>query len=186
LHICTGALFAPRINTEFIHVAAHRLRQIDFEALHTALATAKLNYATDLAVIIAAGAPTASPAPTQQQIDQANRAQQDITNWNSFDQGDNSKLIHLLINPDPNLPIPLAPPIPGSTSYILPPVPPVAVQITDITSLLKAYQLTDDGTPSGNILATISVGPLVQTGAMIRPTLPIIDWKANTVQEIQY
>jgi prepilin-type N-terminal cleavage/methylation domain-containing protein len=170
-------------------------------ALHTDLANAKLNYATDLALVIAAGAPTASPAPTQQQIDQANYAQQDITAWNSFAQGDTPKLIDLLINPDQRLPtLPLAPLNPGSRSYL--PTSrvlklekfsggttvkiSVTVQITDLTSLLKAYELTDDTTPTGNIVATISVGPLAQSGAMVRPTLPIIDWKSGTPQEILY
>ena len=37
----------------------------------------------------------------------------------------------------------------------------VLVQITDIDSLLRAYQLTDDGTPTDNIVATIEVGPML-------------------------
>lgn len=63
----------------------------------------------------------------------------------------------------------------------------VVVQITDIDSLLKAYQLTDNGTPTGNIVATISVGPMLDLGPPVtRPTLPIIDFKSGTLQEIQF
>jgi hypothetical protein len=65
------------------------------------------------------------------------------------------------------------------TTYVL-------VQIIDIDSLLRAYLLTDDGTPTGNIVATIEVGPVLDVTNSIRPTLPTIDWKAGTVQEIQY
>ena len=65
------------------------------------------------------------------------------------------------------------------TTYVL-------VQITDIDSLLRAYQLTDDGTPTGNVIATIEVGPMLDLSSQTRPTLPTIDWKAGTVQEIQY
>jgi type II secretory pathway pseudopilin PulG len=168
------------------------------------LANAKLNYATDLALIIAAGT-TGNPSP--QQIQQAGQAQIDITAWNTAaQQFNNAQLIYLLINPnsanpDSALPIPLVPLTPGSTSYLPtshvvqvvtynngnPVTTSVTVQITDITSLLKAYQLTDDGTPTGNIVATISVGPIVQvTSTGFRPTLPIIDWKSGTTQEIQY
>ena len=61
------------------------------------------------------------------------------------------------------------------------------VQITDMDSLLKAYQLTDNGAPSGNIVATIAVGPMLDvTPGGMRPTLPIIDWKSGTPQEIQF
>jgi hypothetical protein len=69
------------------------------------------------------------------------------------------------------------------TTYVL-------VQITDMNSLLEAYQLTDNGTPTGNIVATVSVGTLLDIppngGAVTRPTLPIIDWKSGTLQEIQF
>ena len=56
----------------------------------------------------------------------------------------------------------------------------VLVQITDMDSLLKAYQLTDNGAPSGNIVATIAVGPIQDLTTGMRPTLPIIDWKGGT------
>jgi prepilin-type N-terminal cleavage/methylation domain-containing protein len=164
--------------------------------LHIALANAKLNYATDLALVIAAGNQTNS---TPQQIQQAGQAQQDITTWNSLaQQNNNPQLIHLLINPDPALPIPMAPLNPGSTSYLPTsrivqvvggnPVTttPVTVQITDINSLLQAYQLTDTGTPTGNVVATISVGSVLDPTSGRRPMLPIIDWKGGTLQEIQY
>jgi prepilin-type N-terminal cleavage/methylation domain-containing protein len=129
-------------------------------------------------------------------------AQAEIQRWNIWaQQNDSAGLINRLINPDPNLPIPLAPLNPPPSRSYLPtsrnvPVTTmvngnpvltyVLVQITDINSLLKAYQLTDDGTPTGNIVATVSVGPMLDVTNQIRPTLPIIDWKSGTPQEILF
>jgi len=129
-------------------------------------------------------------------------AQAEIQRWNIWaQQNDSAGLINRLINPDPNLPIPLAPLNPPPSKSYLPtsrnvPVTTIVngnpvtnyvlVQITDINSLLKAYQLTDDGTPTGNIIATISVGPMLDVANQIRPTVPIIDWKAGTPQEIRF
>jgi type II secretory pathway pseudopilin PulG len=173
--------------------------------LHGVLANAKMNYATDLAFVLAAEQAVLASDPTS--TDAQNKItsiQTDIADWNSFaQQNNNRQLINLLINPDPALPIPHAPLNPGSRSYLPtsrivplntysngnPVTTPVLVQITDINSLLQAYQLTDDGTPTGNTVATISVGPILQvtsSGTVIRPMLPIIDWKSGTPEEIQY
>ena len=54
------------------------------------------------------------------------------------------------------------------------------------TVKLKAFQLTDNGTPTGNIVASIAVGPMLDVTSGMRPTLPIIDWKSGTPQEIQF
>ena len=100
----------------------------------------------------------------------------------------------------PNLPVPLAPLNPGSRSYLPafrnvpvttyingnPMTNYVLVPITDMESLIKAYQLTDDGTPTGNIVATVAVGPMLDVASGTRPTLPIIDWKSGTLQEVQF
>jgi type II secretory pathway pseudopilin PulG len=191
---CTLLIILSTISTtssyDFIHATANLKAQSNgiqnIMLLHSALINAKMNYATDLAFIIVAGAPTTSPTPTPQQIQQAGQAQQDITTWNSWAQQNNSQtLINLLINPDPALPIPLAPLNTGSRSYL--PTSHNGVQIIDIKSLLQAYELTDNGTPTGNIVATISVGPMLDVGPPVtRATLPIIDWKSGTPQEIQY
>jgi len=155
-------------------------------ALHSALVQAKMNYATDLAFEIAQGTTVTNNQLTL--TPQAQEAQHAVQQWNiSANQNDGSTLINRLINPDPNLPaIPLAPLNPGSRSYL--PTSRNGVQIADITSLLKAYQLTDDGTPTGNPVATIAVGAMldVWSGAYTRPTLPIIDWRSGTAQEIQF
>jgi type II secretory pathway pseudopilin PulG len=113
-------------------------------------------------------------------------AQAEIQRWNLWaQQNDSAGLINRLINPDPNLPaIPLAPLNPGSRSYL--PTSRNGVQITDMNSLLKAYQLTDNGTPTGNIVATIAVGTMLDVTSGMRPTLPIIDWRSGTSQEIQF
>ena len=133
--------------------------------LHKALVQAKMNYATDLALA-------------------SNEAE--IQHWNLLaQQHDSVDLIARLITPDPLLPdLPLAPLNPGSRSYL--PTSHNGVQITDINSLLKAYELTDNGTPTGNIVATIAVGPMLDLTSGMRPTPPIIDWKSGTPQEIQF
>jgi len=159
--------------------------------LHSAIVNAKMNYATDLAFELT------SSVPANQ-----TEAQAEIRKWNLWaQQNDSPGLIGRLIIPDPNLTdLPLAPLNPGSRSYLPtsrnvpvttyingnPVTTYVLVQITDITSLLKAYQLTDDGTPTGNIVATIAVGPMLDVTSGTRPTLPIIDWKSGTPQEIQF
>jgi type II secretory pathway pseudopilin PulG len=143
-------------------------------ALHSALVQAKMHYATDLAL--------ESTNPSF-----AGEAQNEIQNvWNIWaQQNDNSGLIARLITPDPALTdLPLAPLNPPSRSYL--PTSRNGVQITDMNTLLKAFQLTDNGTPTGNPVATISVGPMLDVTSGMRPTLPIIDWRSGTPQEIQF
>jgi type II secretory pathway pseudopilin PulG len=159
-------------------------------ALHSILAQAKMNYATDLALELS--------NPSNQ-----NEAQAEIQRWNTWARANDSpSLINRLINPDPQLTdiprVPLNPPpsrsyLPASNdakviTYINgnPVTNNIVVLSTDINSLLKAYQLTDDGTPTGNIVATIAVGPMLDVTSGTRPTLPIIDWKSGTLQEIQF
>jgi type II secretory pathway pseudopilin PulG len=203
---CTLLLLLATVATtstyNFIQATANLKAQsisiTNIRYLHTALVNAKLNYATDLALIASGTFVTASGTQTStpQQITQA---KQDITAWNSLaQQNNNPALITLLITPDLGLPIPLAPLNSGSRSYLptsnivqvvsgIPPTAnPVVVQITDINSLLQAYQLTDDGTPTGNPVATISIGTMLDPTTGMRPTLPIIDWKGGTLQQIQY
>ena len=62
----------------------------------------------------------------------------------------------------------------------------VTVQIVDMDSLLRAYLLTDDGTPTGNIVATLTVGTILDPNPQgpVSPTLPVIDWRSGTLQEI--
>jgi prepilin-type N-terminal cleavage/methylation domain-containing protein len=150
--------------------------------LHSVLANAKMNYATDLAL-----------------ESNQSAAQAEIQLWNGWaQQNDNLDLIGRLISPGLTG-LPLANPggsyLPTSrnvpvTTYVNgnPVTTYVLVQITDYNSLLKAYQLTDDGTPTGNIVATITVGPMLAgtPPPPTRPTLPIIDWKAGTTQEIRF
>jgi type II secretory pathway pseudopilin PulG len=143
-------------------------------ALHSALVQAKMHYATDLAL--------ESTNPSF-----AGEAKNEIQNvWNIWaQQHDNSGLIARLITPDPALTdLPLAPLNPPSRSYL--PTSRNGVQITDMNTLLKAFQLTDNGTPTGNPVATISVGPMLDVTSGMRPTLPIIDWRSGTPQEIQF
>jgi prepilin-type N-terminal cleavage/methylation domain-containing protein len=173
-------------------------------ALHSALANAKMNYATDLAFVLAAAQavpptdPTYNAAQTKIQSIQA-----DTHTWNLWaQQNDSGSLINQLINPDQSLGIPLAHLNPQPSNSYLPAsrnvqvttydsqghatTTVVVVQIKDITSLLQAYQLTDNGMPSGNPVATISVGPILDVASGFRPMLPVIDWKSGTPQEIQF
>ena len=190
---CTLLIMLSTIATtstyNFVQAAANLKAQYlniqNIMALHSVLVKAKMNYATDLAFELAASNKL--------------EAQNEISRWNG-NENDSSWLILRLINPDPNLPVPLAPLNPGSRSYLPasrnvpvttyingnPMTTYILVPITDMDSLLKAYQLTDDGTPTGNVIATIAVGPMLDVAAGARPTLPIIDWKSGTLQEIQF
>jgi type II secretory pathway pseudopilin PulG len=170
---------------------------VNIMGLHSALINAKMNLATDLAWELSleqSANPSSTPFP----------AESAIQTWNhSAASNDSKTLIGLLISPVfQGLPsLPLANPG-GSylpTSRVVQVVggnpvttTSVTVQITDITSLIRAYQLTDDGTPTGNPVATISVGTILDPPSQAngftttRPTLPIIDWKGGSLQEIQY
>jgi prepilin-type N-terminal cleavage/methylation domain-containing protein len=142
--------------------------------LHKALVQAKMNYATDLALA-------------------SNEAE--IQHWNLLaQQNDSLDLIARLINPASTATnptarsyLPTSRNVPVTTIINGNPVTNfVMVQITDMDSLLKAHQLTDNGSPTGNIVATIAVGPMLDPTSGMRPTLPIIDWKSGTPQEIQF
>jgi prepilin-type N-terminal cleavage/methylation domain-containing protein len=162
-------------------------------ALHSVLVQAKMNYATDLTSALASASATPNN-PAQETIEDA------ISNWNLLArQNDSQDLINILINPPTGISLPSL--NAASRSYLpasrnvpvtttasgYPVTTYVMVQITDMVSLLRAYQLTDTGTPTGNIVATISVGPILDLGPpLTRPTLPIIDWKSGTPQEIQF
>ena len=144
--------------------------------LHDALVQAKMNYATDLAL----ESNTADPKNVQE-------AKDEIQRWNLLaQQNDSTDLIARLISPDTNFTDPpLAPSsVPPPKSYL--PASVNGVQITDMNSLLRAYQLTDNGTTTGNIVATITVGSMLDLTTGMRPTLPIIDWNSGTTQEIQF
>jgi prepilin-type N-terminal cleavage/methylation domain-containing protein len=159
--------------------------------LHKTVAQAKMNYAADLVL-----------ESTNASETKAAEAKAEIQHWNLLaQQNDNPDLILRLITPDPLLPdLPLAPLNAGSRSYLPtsrnvpvttmingnPVTTFVMVQITDMDSLLKAYQLTDNGAPSGNIVATLAVGTMQDLTSGMRPTLPIVDWKSGTPQEIQF
>jgi prepilin-type N-terminal cleavage/methylation domain-containing protein len=144
--------------------------------LHDALVQAKMNYATDLAL----ESNTADPKNVQE-------AKEEIQRWNLLpQQNDSADLIARLISPDTNFtdpPLALSS-VPPPKSYL--PTSVNGVQITDMNSLLKAYQLTDTGTITGNIVATITVGSMLDLTTGMRPTLPIIDWNSGTPQEIQF
>jgi hypothetical protein len=168
-------------------------------AVHRAVAQAKMNYATDLAKQLAAEL-AASPPPAPGDIPEA---QKEITRWNNLaSQHDDFHLIDRLINPDPALPIPLIPLTPGSRSYLPtyntlrimlkydngnPVYQTFTTPITDMDSLLRAFVLTDTGRPdTGIIIATVTVGPMLDLTTGMRPTLPVVDWKPGTLPEIQY
>jgi prepilin-type N-terminal cleavage/methylation domain-containing protein len=166
-------------------------------AVHRAVAQAKMDYATDLAIELASEL-AANPSPTPG--GPAPEAQLEIQRWNNWaNQNNNSALIARLIIPDPNLtpPLPFNPLTPGSNSYLPtsniakiitnyvngnPVINYVTVPITDMNSLLSAFQLTDDMTPTGHVIATITVGPMLDLTTGMRPTLPVVDWKSGTLQ----
>jgi prepilin-type N-terminal cleavage/methylation domain-containing protein len=197
---CTLLLMLSTIATtstfNFVQATANLKTQYNniqnIMALHSVLVRAKMNYATDLAL------ESSNPNPSI-----VAEAQNEIKNvWNLWAQQNNNwGLIARLINPDPALPnLPFSPLNPGSRSYLPtsrnvtvttmingnPVTNYVMVQITDLDSLLKAFELTDSGAPTGNIVATVAVGPMLDLTSGMRPTLPIIDWKSGTPQEIQF
>jgi prepilin-type N-terminal cleavage/methylation domain-containing protein len=142
--------------------------------LHSVLVEAKMNYATDLAL---------------------SNNTSEVQHWNLLaQQNDSTDLIARLINPASSSTnpssrsyLPTSRNVPVTTNIHGNPVVSYdMVQITDMDSLMKAYQLTDTGTPTGNIVATISLGPMLDPTSGMRPTLPIIDWKSGTPQEIQF
>jgi prepilin-type N-terminal cleavage/methylation domain-containing protein len=181
---CTLLLMLSTIATtstyNFVQATANLKAQYNniqnIMALHKALVQAKMNYATDLAL--------ESNTPDTNNIQEVKA---EIQHWNILaQQNDSVDLIARLISPDTNFTDPpLAPSsVPPPKSYL--PASLNGVPITDINSLLKAYQLTDNGTPTGNIVATIAVGPMLDLTSGMRPTLPIIDWRSGTPQEIQF
>jgi prepilin-type N-terminal cleavage/methylation domain-containing protein len=180
---CTLLLMLSTIATtstyNFVQATANLKTQYNniqnIMALHSVLVQAKMNYATDLAL-------------------ESNSAAE-IQRWNLLaQQHDSQDLILRLINPSstPTNPtgrsyLPTSRNVPVTTTVNgNPETTFVMVQITDLDSLLKAYQLTDNGTPTGNIVATVAVGTMLDLTSGMRPTLPIIDWKSGTPQEIQF
>jgi type II secretory pathway pseudopilin PulG len=161
-------------------------------ALHGVLVQAKMNYATDLALV-------ASAANAASDTTKAQGVEAEIQLWNGWAaQNESPLLIGRLITPGLTG-LPLVNPggsyLPTSrmvqvTTSINGKVQTnsVVVQITDLDSLLRAYELTDDGTPTGNIVATIGIGSMldVSSAPPTRPTLPIIDFKSGTPQWIRF
>ena len=160
-----------------------------------------MNYATDLTSALAGAQAALATDPTNPiELAIETATEQAIANWNLLArENDSLDLISTLINPPAG--IPLSSPYSPSRSYFPasrnvpvtsmvggnPVTTYVLVSITDMTSLLKAFQLTDNTTPTGNIVATISVGPILNLGPpLTRPTLPIIDWEGGTPREIQF
>ena len=176
---CTLLLMLSTIATtstyNFVQATANLKAQYNniqnIMALHSALVQAKMNYATDLAL-------------ESSNITEGGEAKAEIQHWNLLAQeNDSVDLIARLISPDTNFTHPpLAPSsVPPPKSYL--PTSVNGVPITDMNSLLKAYQLTDN---AGNIVATVTIGPMLDITSGMRPTLPIIDWKSGTPQEILY
>ena len=170
------------------------LRNIMF--LHDYLVNAKLNLQTDLQQELSleqSGNPNGTSFP----------AETAIQTWNNAAANSDSRaLTGLLISPVfnglPSLPLDnpggsyLPTSTPGEVITFNNGSPSDVIQITDITSLLRAFYLTHNNTPTGTPVATISMGtildpPIKANGfTTTRPMLPKIDWKSGTPQEIQY
>jgi prepilin-type N-terminal cleavage/methylation domain-containing protein len=138
--------------------------------LYGLLTKAQLQYTTKLAFALAA--PTDPTA-----------VQNEIWDWNNkIDQNLSPALVTLLINNG------LLPPTRSVqvTTYNNgnPTVTTVYVPITDLDSLLRAFQLTDDGTSTGTPVATITFGKMLDVKKNTSPTPLTIDWKPGTAQEI--
>jgi prepilin-type N-terminal cleavage/methylation domain-containing protein len=195
---CTLLLLLSTVATtstyNFVHAAANLKAQYNnvqnIMALHSVLVNAKINYATDLAY-------EANQASKNNNSSLATDVAQAITTWDGA-QNDSAELIAILISPGfPGLPLTSqgGSYLPTSRSVQVvtyvngnPVTSSEVVPITDINSLLEAYQLTDNGTPTGNIVATITLGTMLDLTAnpITRPTLPIVDFESGTQQEIRF
>ena len=143
--------------------------------LYGLLTKAQLQYTTSLATQLAAATDPITQGTIQQQI----------LNWNAnVGQNTAPALVTLLLNNG------LLPPTRSVqvTTYSNnnPVVNTVTVPITSLDSLLQAYQLTDDGTPTGNPVATVTFGKMldVKSNPIVNPTQLVLDWKPGTTKEI--
>lgn len=170
--------------------------------LYATVSLAKMTYEADLALAVANG--VASPNDTDAQA-ALGEAKTELKYWNdSANQNNPSALINVLLKPNS-----LIKKSPGS---YLPPFNTVLVwrnnngnwvqdtetpPITNYDSLRRAFLLTDNRTPdqtrsdgSNNpILATLTLGRILDVSNLanpISPTLPQIDWKRGTQQEILF
>jgi type II secretory pathway pseudopilin PulG len=112
--------------------------------LYGLLTQAQMKYTTSLAFALASATDPSAQATIQQQI----------STWNSnIDQNLNPSLVTLLIS---NGLLPPARTVQVTTyNNGNPVVSTVSVPITDMDSLLRAFQLTDDGTSTGTPVATM-------------------------------
>jgi prepilin-type N-terminal cleavage/methylation domain-containing protein len=156
--------------------------------LYSTVSLAKMTYEADLAFAVANGVNNPNDPNAQE-------AQKELNNWNSpANQSNPANLINVLLNQTPNI---------KKSSYL-----PTSllvqfwthdnnanavqssetVQITDYDSLLRAFLLTDKRTPdpSDTIVATLTLGRILDVANHISPTLPQIDWRRGTMQEILF
>jgi type II secretory pathway pseudopilin PulG len=166
----------------------------NISGLYATVSSAKMAYEADLAFAVANG--VANPTDPNAQAG-LNEAQTELKAWNdSATQINPTNLINVLLTPSP-----LIKKSPGS--YLAPtrvvqfwthdnngnPVTTTqTVPIADLDSLFRAYLLTDKNTPDSNdpIVATLMLGRMLDVAKNISPTLPTIDWRRGTTQEILF
>jgi type II secretory pathway pseudopilin PulG len=166
--------------------------------LYATVSLAKMTYEADLAFAIANAQANLLTNPNDPNaLAILNEAQKELNNWNSSaNQTDPSNLIGVLLNPNP-----LIKTSPGS---YLPRFNTVHVwrqdsngnpvqdtetpAIMDYDSLLRAFLLTNKRTPDASdpIVATLTVGRILDVANHISPSLPQIDWRRGTMQEILF
>ena len=125
----------------------------------------------------------------------AQEAQTELTNWNSSaNQSNPANLINVLLNQTQNiknasyLPTSLLVQFWSPDNNGNPVLNSQTVQITYYDSLLRAFLLTDKRTPksSDTIVATLTLGRILDVANHISPTLPQIDWRRGRMQEILF
>ena len=152
--------------------------------LYGTVSLAKMTYEADLAF---AAANPSNP--------NAQEAKNELIYWNSSaNQNSPSNLINVLLNVTPN--IKKASYLPSFNTVLVwrkdangnPVQDTETPQITDYDSLLRAFLLTNTRTPdiTDPIVATLTLGRILDVANNISPTLPQIDWRRGTMQEILF
>jgi hypothetical protein len=170
--------------------------------LYATVSLAKTNYEADLASAVASAQVTLAKDPTDSTAAALlQQARNELTYWNTTNQNNAPNLIKKLLNVTPN--IKNASYLPQSNQALVwradangnPVQDTENPLITDYDSLLRAFLLTDnrtpdltkkDGTPNA-IVAALTLGRILDlTNPNISPSLPQIDWRRGTMQEIVF
>ena len=166
----------------------------NISGLYATVSSAKMAYEADLAFAVANAQANPNDLNAQAIL---NEAQTELKAWNdSATQINPSNLINVLLTPNPLIKKSSGSYLPTSRLVQFwskdnngnPVTNTETVQITNLDDLFRAYLLTDKNTPDSNdpIVATLMLGRILDVAHNISPTLPTIDWRRGTTQEILF